>query len=117
MLLFCPVCSNLLTVSKMPVNPLWPEESGKNRFECRTCPYMFMITQRMMERKPMKRKEVEDVLGGEDAWANVDKTDVQCPNDKCGNTQAFFYQLQIRSADEPMTSFYKCTSCARQWNE
>lgn len=23
----------------------------------------------------MKRKEVDDVLGGPDAWANVDKTD------------------------------------------
>ncbi len=23
----------------------------------------------------MKRKEVEDVMGGKDAWANVDKTD------------------------------------------
>lgn len=23
----------------------------------------------------MKRKEVEDIMGGKDAWANVDKTD------------------------------------------
>lgn len=23
----------------------------------------------------MKRKEVEDVIGGKDSWANVDKTD------------------------------------------
>ena len=23
----------------------------------------------------MKRKEVEDIMGGKDAWANVDRTD------------------------------------------
>ena len=27
----------------------------------------------------MKRKEVEDVMGGKDAWANVDKTDGRDP--------------------------------------
>ena len=78
----------------------------------------------------MKRKEVEDVMGGKDAWANVDKTDgmftgylnsvvvgsdhvaciAQCPRDGCEGPQAFFYQVQIRSADEPMTTFYKVRS-------
>ena len=28
----------------------------------------------------MKRKEVEDVMGGKDAWANVDKTDGMAPS-------------------------------------
>jgi hypothetical protein len=32
---------------------------------------------------------------------------VQCPNEKCRNDSAYWYQLQIRSADEPMTAFYK----------
>lgn len=48
---------------------------GQNRLECRSCPYEFLINQRYFERKEMKRKEVDDVLGGPDAWANVDKTD------------------------------------------
>ncbi len=34
-------------------------------------------------------------------------TIVQCPNEKCRNDEAYWYQLQIRSADEPMTAFYK----------
>jgi DNA-directed RNA polymerase III subunit RPC11 len=81
----------------------------------------------------MKRKEVEEVIGAGDSWENVDQMDgmesplilyenngqriklmtdmttgtVQCPNEKCESTRAFFYQLQIRSADEPMTSFFK----------
>jgi hypothetical protein len=31
----------------------------------------------------------------------------QCPAEDCEGDRAFFYQLQIRSADEPMTTFYK----------
>lgn len=30
----------------------------------------------------------------------------QCPQD-CGNDRAYYFQLQIRSADEPMTTFYR----------
>lgn len=77
-------------------------------------------------RTHLKRKEVDDVLGGKEAWANVDKTDsesitkqydfgrsindsdltmclVACP--KCDHRRAYFRQMQIRSADEPMTTF------------
>lgn len=32
---------------------------------------------------------------------------MQCPNEKCEGSEAYFYQLQIRSADEPMTSFFR----------
>ena len=34
-------------------------------------------------------------------------TAAQCPREGCDGAQAFFYQVQIRSADEPMTTFYK----------
>ena len=41
----------------------------------------------------------------------------QCPREGCDGSQAFFYQVQIRSADEPMTTFYKvshaCSSSPR----
>jgi DNA-directed RNA polymerase III subunit RPC11 len=63
----------------------------------------------------MTRKEVDDVLGGEDAWKHADSTTATCP--KCDNDRAYFYQLQIRSADEPMTTFYRCTACTHQWRE
>lgn len=91
----------------MPDNSPDASLRGKNRFECRSCPYQYVLDRRYYERKAMKRKEVEDVLGGKDAWENVDQTDVQCPNQGCGGDRAYFYQIQIRSADEPMTSFFK----------
>jgi DNA-directed RNA polymerase III subunit RPC11 len=87
----------------------------------------------------MKRKEVEDVMGGANAWDNVDQTDgmshfgtflisAQCTDPNCGGNRAYFYQVQIRSADEPMTTFYKvchilsssnrqCTKCGSRWKE
>lgn len=77
----------------------------------------------MTSRTRLKRKEIDDVLGGADAWKDADSTAgsacfypstfyvtarglthrlATCP--KCDNGQAYFYQLQIRSADEPMTT-------------
>ncbi|GAB7358226.1 hypothetical protein MBLNU230_g0377t2 [Neophaeotheca triangularis] len=96
------------------------KDSGKNRFECRSCPYQMILDRRYYERKPLSKSEqndTPDVLGGSEAWANVDKTETRCPRDDCDSLQAYFRQVQIRSADEPMTSFYKCVLCAAEWRE
>ena len=60
---------------------------------------------------------MDDVLGGEKAWQNVDSIQETCP--KCGFERAYFMQIQTRSADEPMTVFYKCANhaCNHQWRE
>ena len=39
----------------------------------------------------------------------------RCP--KCAHDRAYFRQLQTRSADEPMTTFYKCVSCGKEWKD
>ncbi|KAA6410426.1 MAG: rna polymerase iii subunit c11 [Lasallia pustulata] len=91
MLLFCPCCSNSLTVSRNPPTDAFP--LGQNRLECRTCPYQFLINQRYYERKEMKRKEVEDVMGGKDAWANVDKTDAQCADKERGRADDYVFEV------------------------
>lgn len=110
MLSFCPNCSNMLLIA--------PGDDGQNKFYCLTCPYEFKITGFLIyDRTMLHRKEVDDVLGGEGFWDNVDQTKVQCPKDECGGDKAYFYQLQIRSADEPMTTFYKCTKCGNKWRE
>lgn len=100
----CPCCSNTLTVSRSASSVTYPE--GQNRLECRSCPYEFLIDRRYYEKKEMKRKEVDDVMG-EDAWKNSDQTEAQCPREGCDGARAAFHQVQIRSADEPMTTFYK----------
>lgn len=41
-----------------------------------------------------------------------DTASAQCPSEDCGGTKAYFYLVQIRSADEPMTAFFKvCIYC------
>jgi DNA-directed RNA polymerase subunit M/transcription elongation factor TFIIS len=114
---------------------------GVNRFECRTCPYEDVIGDKSYyEKTEMKQKEVEDVFGGANEFANADSVAsksqshtardlhriisgplkgriadssifsfpaAQCPAENCNGDRAYFFQLQIRSADEPMTTFLK----------
>jgi transcription elongation factor S-II len=34
---------------------------------------------------------------------------------KCRSKQCTYYQLQTRSADEPMTTFVTCVNCEARW--
>jgi len=110
MLLFCPQCSNVLTVASETLD-------SKNRLACQTCPFTYLMTRPIVERKNFTTKEVDAQLGGGDEFKNADKTKIQCPNDGCNGMEAIFYSVQIRSADEPETHFYKCTTCLGRWRE
>ena len=102
-MLFCPTCSNILLTEKTV--------DGEFRFYCKTCPYVFKVENKFEEKMKLERKEVDDVLGGSEAWKDVDKTEIKCPTDECDSTFAFFKSIQIRSADEPETVFYRCIKC------
>ena len=39
----------------------------------------------------LERKQIDDVLGGKEAWENVDQADVGCP--KCEAKRAYFMQI------------------------
>lgn len=39
----------------------------------------------------------------------------RCPY--CEHDVAYFQQIQIRSADEPMTTFYRCANCEKTWSD
>ncbi|KAG6868761.1 hypothetical protein C0993_011030 [Termitomyces sp. T159_Od127] len=91
-MLFCPTCANLLVVSS---------ETGYNKWACNTCAYEFPITKQvggivaqkpafalkaqhknfqMTSRTKLKRKQIDDVLGGDEMWAHADKTMGEPPN-------------------------------------
>lgn len=88
---------------------------GQHRFSCPACPYIYRIRESYGFHEPLQKKQVDDVLGGEAAWDNVDATDTVCP--ACQNTRAYFMQVQIRSADEPSTIFFRCCACQHLWRE
>lgn len=62
-------------------------------------------------------QETDHIIGGSADWNNVDSTDAVCP--KCSHGRAYFHQVQTRSADEPMTIFYKCCNetCGKNWRD
>jgi DNA-directed RNA polymerase III subunit RPC11 len=105
------------------------ESQIRHSFICRTCPYEFIVDKEYYNRRVSKVKKVDDILGGAAAWENVDQTrgiasllqiiDLvpMCANRACEGTKAYYRQMQIRSADEPMTTFYKCVDCGTQWRE
>ena len=102
---FCPLDGTLLQIQTTP----------QNHFTCPTCPYSLPITTPQISKSYPTRKKVDDILGGEKAWENVDRTMAVCP--QCSFGEAYFMQMQIRSADEPMSVFYKCVKCSHQWND
>mmetsp|Transcript_14589 Transcript_14589/g.42684 ORF Transcript_14589/g.42684 Transcript_14589/m.42684 type:complete len:110 (-) Transcript_14589:439-768(-) len=108
MAVFCPTCGNMLLVELT-------EYSKELRYFCQACPYVYNIDKKISKKAKLVVKEVDDVLGGDEAWKNVAKTDATCP--KCAYHQAYFMEIQIRSADEPATIFFKCVSCAHRWRE
>ena len=94
---FCPVDGTMLLVEV--------DGSERLRWLCQTCPYVNYPSHARRIAMPLKTKQVDDVLGGDEAWANVDQTDLRCED--CGHERAYYIQMQTRSADEPMTVFYK----------
>ncbi|OXV08126.1 hypothetical protein Egran_04111 [Elaphomyces granulatus] len=129
----CPNCSSALRISR--ANPSSQNPLGVHRFECRSCPYEYPLDKDYFEETVMKQKEVEDVFGSKDEFKNADSIATQCPAEGCDGDRAYFFQLQIRSADEPMTTFLKvstlgafilrpvltmrcqCTTCGARWRE
>lgn len=105
-MIFCPHCGTLLLL----------EKSTKTvRYYCKTCPYVFNVNMKLNSYTYFEKKKIDSVMGEKEAWENVSKTDVNCP--KCDNDKAYFKQIQIRSADEPSTIFYRCTNCTFEWRE
>eukprot|EP00917_Polyrhabdina_sp_WS-2016_P014369 GHVP01031452.1.p1 GENE.GHVP01031452.1~~GHVP01031452.1.p1 ORF type:complete len:187 (+),score=38.74 GHVP01031452.1:85-645(+) len=67
-----------------------------------------------------ERREEDEILKLEGLFqriiskASATETD-QFRCGKCGERKTTYYQLQTRSADEPMTTFVACISCGYKW--
>mmetsp|Transcript_11907 Transcript_11907/g.20680 ORF Transcript_11907/g.20680 Transcript_11907/m.20680 type:complete len:114 (+) Transcript_11907:129-470(+) len=110
---FCPLDGTLLQIIGSSSEG---GDSTHHMFACTTCPYSQPITAPQIAKTfPPNRKKVDSILGGAGAWENVDRTMAVCP--ACSFGEAYFMQMQIRSADEPMSVFYKCVKCSHQWND
>ncbi|XP_072960687.1 uncharacterized protein [Typha angustifolia] len=107
---FCPYCGMLLQIE--------PARSGRKlRLFCPTCPYVCPVENKIVKKHRLVKKEMEPIFSGADAMKFAPKTGTTCP--RCHNGEAYFRQMQIRSADEPMTTFYMCCneSCQHEWRD
>eukprot|EP01139_Manchomonas_bermudensis_P024472 Amastigsp_a842734_722.p1 type:complete len:102 gc:universal Amastigsp_a842734_722:40-345(+) len=100
-MLFCPICGNLLLFKS-------------RQFSCSTC--IYQTDAEYSEYLEPANKEMADILG-DSQWKNAQTTTVVCKNETCESEEAFFKQVQTRSADEPMTTTYRCVRCRTVWVE
>ena len=108
---FCPECSSLLRKKN---------ENGKSYLACR-CGYEEELIvnhddiKKEVEKKNNALNENLIVVTEQDKVSVHPIVTTVCP--KCGSKQAEAWQEQTRSADEPSTSFFKCTKCKFTWRE
>jgi len=108
---FCPKCGNVLVPTKV---------KGKVKLYCRKCniyydPKKLKAKKSMIIEKMGKEKREIVVMMKDEGEKELPVTTITCP--KCGNTKAYWWMQQTRSADEPPTLFYKCTKCGYTWRE
>jgi len=97
---FCPKCEVRL------------KQDSSNSFICPKCSYS--------EKGGKDRKQVKgessstiDVLDENEKTETLPVIKMDC--EKCGHTEAVWWMLQTRSADEPTTQFYRCVKCNYTW--
>ncbi|KAF3329981.1 DNA-directed RNA polymerase III subunit RPC10-like protein [Carex littledalei] len=107
---FCPWCGMMLQIESA-------SSSRRLCLSCPVCPYYSVPVAKIEKEIPIVKKEVEPIFSGADEMKFAPKTKATCP--RCHNGEAYFRQMQIRSADEPMTTFYKCCNdnCRHDWRE
>lgn len=67
--------------------------------------------EKQQEMHNIKQKKLQECERGQTAAATTDQfTCGRCKQNKC-----IYYQMQTRSADEPMTTFVTCTNCNNRW--
>ncbi len=98
---FCPKCEVRLKKS----------DSG---LSCPKCGYSQGGTSDS-SKTVVEEKEVSEfnVLDESDGKETLPTIKIDC--EKCGHTEAVWWMLQTRSADEPTTQFYRCTKCSYTW--
>ncbi|WFD37374.1 transcription elongation factor TFIIS [Malassezia japonica] len=66
---------------------------------------------RKAEREKLQQQNLHNAKGAEAQEAETDA--FQCG--KCKQRKTRYYQMQTRSADEPMTTFVTCVNCNNKW--
>ncbi|HET6403784.1 MAG TPA: transcription factor S [Candidatus Thermoplasmatota archaeon] len=86
-----------------------------------TCPKCGYQKKQVAGQNVVKTKSVDDISKSvmADATQKMDllPTTDEYACEKCGNTKAYYFMRQTRSADEATTRFLECTKCGYKWRE
>ena len=109
---FCKKCGSLM----MPKR----KEDGTVVLICPRCNYEQPVsdphqTVGYVRISDIKHKPSERITVIEEELPVGVKVKTRCP--KCGYHQAYYWEVQTRSADEPATGFFKCVRCGYVWRE
>ena len=119
-IVYCPRCKSIM----VPLRGRRNRSSGRVKLVCKNCGYTTEVDGSQLgeayrfnvkvEKSP--RDKILVVTGGQlPPGAEILKGNVRCPN--CGYDEVIFWLMQARSADEPMTRFYRCRRCGHTWRE
>ncbi len=85
-------------------------------FKCRKCGFVKRKkagSENLVSKESREKRDVTVLEGNVDQ--GLPTTTVRC--EECGNTTAYWWLRQLRSADESETRFFKCTKCGCTWRE
>lgn len=94
---------------------LFPKEG---KLTCRKCGYVLESGESSHTVKVHEAKHREITVLDDEARERFEflpKMAVECPN--CGNREAYYRLQQTRRADEPETTFLRCTKCDHRWRK
>lgn len=103
---FCPNCGKVLTLTK---------KSDTIVLVCKKCGFEKSVEKAVVQVAPKKKSKALRVEKEVPEDEVLPTTDALCP--ECGNNKAYWWTVQTRSADEPMTTFFRCTRCRYTWRE
>ncbi len=103
-MLFCPKCKSIMMPKK---------EKGKTILVC-SCGYTHSAEEvKLSETK--RKEEKREICAVEREIEVMPKTEAECS--RCGNKEAYTWEVQTRAGDEPPTKFLRCTKCRHTWRD
>lgn len=104
--MFCPRCGSILI----------PKKEGDRTILTCSCGYKSEDKEAGKIKETIRsRVSKVDIVENKEEYETLPKMRAECP--KCHNTEAYFWEVQTRAADEPTTKFLKCTKCKHIWRD
>ena len=101
---FCPKCGALMLPKKSDEGAYYECECGYSEVGGDTK----IVSQ-------TKTESVKDLEIPNEETERLPICEAKC--DKCGNSEAYYWEIQTRASDEPPTRFFKCTKCKYTWRD